>query len=75
MNFSNVFPHLGKAEFSPNGSLVIIANNVKATIFDVDSLDLLHQFSFPDMITDLGWSNDNTLIFFQQKNRSQVIIK
>ena len=63
MNFSDCIDHSsGVVEYSPNGHLVAIAKGFDVNIYETGTLRPISQFVFNDVIEQLTWAPDSTLI-------------
>ena len=63
MNFSDCIDHSsGVLEYSPNGNLVAIAKGFDINVFETTTLRPINRFVFNDVIEQLNWASDSTLI-------------
>ncbi|XP_076355380.1 WD repeat-containing protein WRAP73-like isoform X2 [Tachypleus tridentatus] len=63
MNFSQLFKQTnGQCEFSPDGRLLAYTNSQRLFIRDVQSLQVVCQFTCIDAIEKIEWASDSTYI-------------
>ncbi|KAI8801005.1 WD40-repeat-containing domain protein [Cladochytrium replicatum] len=63
MDFTDLFKQsLGLAKFSPNGCYLAVAVQYRLVIRDVQSLQIVHLFTFSDTIGEIAWADDSDLI-------------
>ncbi|XP_013783177.1 WD repeat-containing protein WRAP73-like, partial [Limulus polyphemus] len=63
MNFSQLFKQTnGQCEFSPDGRLLAYTNSQRLVIRDVQSLQVVCQFTCVDSIEKIEWASDSTYI-------------
>lgn len=62
MNFSDLIPHTKIANFSAKGDLIAVANGFSVQVYDTSNLSLIVQYSFPDIVSYIQWSDDSKYI-------------
>lgn len=76
MNFSDSIPQSnGTVDYSPNGNLIAIAKNFDVKIFDTDGLRPLQNFTFVDVVSQMVWSPDSTLLLVVISKRNTVYVR
>ena len=76
MNFSDSIPQSnGTVDYSPNGNLIAIAKNFDVKIFDTDGLRPLQNFTFVDVVSQIVWSPDSTLLLVVISKRNMVYVR
>ena len=76
MNFSDSIPQSnGTVDYSPNGNLLAIAKNFDVKIFDTDGLRPLQNFTFVDVVSQIVWSPDSTLLLVVISKRNMVYVR
>ena len=75
MNFSDLIPHTNIALFSKSGHAVAIANGFDVQIYDTGNLNIIVQYSFPDIVSQIQWSNDDKYIVVSICKRGLAYVK
>lgn len=75
MNFSDLIPHSNIATFSKAGDSVAIANGFDVQIYDTNNLNVLVQYSFPDIVSQIKWSNDGKYIIVALNKKGIAYVK
>jgi len=76
MNFSDSIPQSnGIVNYSPNGNLIAISKNFDVKIFDTDGLRPLQNFSFVDIVSQIVWSPDSSLLLVVISKRNLVYVR
>lgn len=76
MNFSDLISQSGgQVTYSPSGDLVAVAKNFEVKVYETNSLRPMHSYSFIDLVTELSWSTDGSLLLVAIGKRSQVYVK
>ena len=75
MNFSDLYEHSNVVEYSPNGSMLTICKNTKLIIIETGTYQILHDWTFPDTISQVEWSPDSTLLLVALKKNGLAYAK
>ena len=75
MNFSDLIAHTNIASFSKAGDLIAIANGFDVQVYDTSNLNIIVQYSFPDVVSYIKWSNDRKYILVSIWKRGVAYVK
>eukprot|EP00941_MAST-03F_sp_MAST-3F-sp1_P005425 g5425.t1 len=73
IGYSSMFKQsLGQCEFSPDGSMLAMAQMHRCVIRDPTSLEIIALFTCADTITQIEWSSDSKLMLCKVSKRQLV---
>eukprot|EP00826_Nyctotherus_ovalis_P041721 TRINITY_DN4243_c0_g4_i4.p1 TRINITY_DN4243_c0_g4~~TRINITY_DN4243_c0_g4_i4.p1 ORF type:complete len:222 (+),score=33.97 TRINITY_DN4243_c0_g4_i4:163-828(+) len=75
MNFSDLFEHSNIADYSPNGAMLAVCKGVKILIVESFSYQPLHEWTFPDTVSQLEWSPDSSMLLVALKKSAVAFAK
>ena len=75
MNFSDLYEHTNIMEYSPSGTMLAICKNTRLYILETTKLQILHDWSFSDTISQIEWSPDSGLILVALKKSGIAYVK
>eukprot|EP00826_Nyctotherus_ovalis_P017551 TRINITY_DN15172_c0_g2_i3.p2 TRINITY_DN15172_c0_g2~~TRINITY_DN15172_c0_g2_i3.p2 ORF type:complete len:208 (+),score=9.43 TRINITY_DN15172_c0_g2_i3:172-795(+) len=62
MNFSDLYEHSNIARYSPDGAMLAVCISTKILVLESSYSQVLHNWSFPDTVTQIEWSPDSSMI-------------
>ena len=76
MNFSDYFNQTGSlVKYQSSGDLVAVAKNFEVTILETNSLRVLQQYEFVDIVSHLEWSPDGVYLLIGISKRAQAFVR
>jgi len=75
MNFSDLYEHTSVVEYSPNGDMMTICKSNKLIIVETVTYQTLHEWTFPDTISQIEWSPNSSLLLVALKKCGLVYAK